>query len=198
VKRAEASCRCLATTIRCCPNIYNHYHYQLIPAAALTGLQPMIAYAVSVRATNSAGTSPETTAPRRHRPALPLLMQPSATITSAFSHQTGTLTVAFSAPADDTPIGCVLNYTLGISPGNNAVHVTSSPATFIYNHPLAMNDVISIAASNAFSYCKSPNYCKSQSHRQLQLYVSAASPRLGCFGRIYVQGVGPGLPATSS
>jgi hypothetical protein len=116
--------------------------------ATVTGLQPMTAYSVSVHAINSAGTSPAVALVGAFRPCHCSCSLPNApTITSIDSHQPGTLTVSFEAPAD-VPAGCVLNYTLRTSPDTAAVHATSSPATLTAVHPLTTSYTISIAAGN--------------------------------------------------
>jgi hypothetical protein len=117
--------------------------------ATVTGLQLMTGYGVSVRAINAAGTSPAVALVGTVRPCRCSCSLPDApTITSIDSHQSGTLTVGFEAPAD-APAGCVLNYTLRTSPDNAAVHVTSSPATLTTLRPLTTSYTISIAAGNA-------------------------------------------------
>jgi hypothetical protein len=116
--------------------------------ATLTGLQLTSAYAVEVRAINTAGASSADAALGTFTPCQCSCDLPNAAaITSIDSYQTGTATVHFNVPAD-TPANCTLDYTLYAKPGNTVAHVTTSPATLTGLDTAHVNYTIGITASN--------------------------------------------------
>jgi hypothetical protein len=116
--------------------------------ATVTGLQLTSAYAVEVRAVNTAGASSTASALGTSKPCRCSCNLPNAAaITSSDSHQTGTVTVHFDVPAD-TPADCTFDYTLRASPGNAVAHVVASPATLTGLDTSSVSYTIGITASN--------------------------------------------------
>jgi hypothetical protein len=116
--------------------------------ATVTGLQLTSAYAVEVRAVNTAGESSAAGALGAPKPCRCSCDLPkAAAITSIDSHQTGTATVHFDIPAD-TPANCTFDYTLRTSPGNAVTHVAGSPATLTGLDTSSASYTIGITASN--------------------------------------------------
>jgi hypothetical protein len=116
--------------------------------ATVTGLQLTSAYAVEVRAVNTAGASSTASALGTSKPCRCSCSLPNAAaITSIDSHQTGTVTVHFDVPAD-TPADCTIDYTLRVSPGNVVAHVAASPATLTGLDTFSVSYTIDITASN--------------------------------------------------
>jgi hypothetical protein len=116
--------------------------------ATVIGLQLTSAYAVEVRAVNTAGESSAAGALEASKPCRCSCDLPkSATITSIDSHQTGTVTVHFDIPAD-TPADCTVDYTLRTSPDNAVALVAASPATLTGLDTSSVSYTIGITASN--------------------------------------------------
>jgi hypothetical protein len=116
--------------------------------ATVTGLQLTSAYAVEVRAVNTAGASSTASALGTSKPCRCSCSLPkAAAITSIDSHQTGTVTVHFDVPAD-MPANCTFDYTLRASPGNAVAHVVASPATLTGLDTSSVSYTIGITASN--------------------------------------------------
>ena len=116
--------------------------------ATVTGLQLTSAYAVEVRAVNTAGESSAAGALGASKPCRCSCDLPkAAAITSSDSHQTGTVTVHFNIPVD-TPSNCTFDYTLRASPGDAVAHVAASPATLTGLETSSMSYTIGITASN--------------------------------------------------
>jgi hypothetical protein len=116
--------------------------------AMVTGLQLTSAYAVEVRAVNTAGASSAASAHGTSKPCRCSCNFPkAAAITSIDSHQTGTVTAYFDVPAD-MPANCTLDYTLRASPGDAVAHVSASPATLTGLDTSRVSYTIDITASN--------------------------------------------------
>jgi hypothetical protein len=116
--------------------------------ATVTGLQLTSMYEVEVGTVNTAGTSSMASALGTSKPCRCACSLPkAAAITSIDSHQPGTVTVNFDAPAD-TPADCTLNYTLRASPGDAVTHVVASPATLTGLDTSSVSYTIGITASN--------------------------------------------------
>jgi hypothetical protein len=116
--------------------------------ATVTGLQFTSAYAVEVRAVNTAGASSAASALGTSKPCRCSCSLPNAAaITSIDSHQTGTLTVHFDVPAD-MPADCTFDYTLRANPGDAVAHVVASPATLTGLDTSGVSYTIGITASN--------------------------------------------------
>jgi hypothetical protein len=116
--------------------------------ATVTGLQLTSAYAVEVRAVNTAGTGSAASALGASKPCRCSCSLPkAAAITSIDSHQVGTATVSFDIPAD-VPADCTFNYTLRASPGDAMTHVRTSPATLTGLDTSTVSYTVGITASN--------------------------------------------------